>query len=311
LVAAQQPGNPPAPLGSEKSGFVGKAGATFKQLAAKVPADYQNIRALPVATPTIYKPANNAEANQSSAAITHDPQLEPVFRANVAELVRRMYRQYGIALWLTPTGSRRTFAQQFAEVNTNAGPGESNHNFGRAVDIGFKGLAWIRGDGATKKDAPWLNDLEKASAAKAREFWDVRDQVAAALSMHRLNFERVHLQAFNQATVSSGRSLVRLLNTVGTMHWDAKYANKAWQYSADLGVKGGTMFTVGTAKDIWSVQAGVSKKMIASAWTDLGKENKAWKEGDVKAEAINDFRKLLKAEFEAADAGWMQWVAIP
>jgi hypothetical protein len=312
LIAAPDPVKLPAPAaGAEKAGFIGTNSATFKKLAAQIPAAYQSIRALPAATPTIYLSAADAEAKQSSAAIALDPQLEPVFRAKVVQLVQQMQAQHGIALWLTPRGSRRTFAEQAAEVNTHAGPGESNHNFGRAVDIGFKDLTWVKSDAKTKKDAPWLNALEAVSAAKAREFWEARDQIAAALGLYRLNFERVHLQDFNQATVSSGRSLVALLNQVGAMKWDAKYANKAWQYSADLGAKGGAMHPVGTAKDIWGAQATVTKTMLAATWTKQAKDQKAWNEADVKADAIDDYRTRLKAEFEKADGSWMQWKAVP
>jgi hypothetical protein len=308
--AKAPPAAPPAPAAAEKAGFVGVGSSTFTQLAAKLPPGYGDMRALPVAKPTVYLPASQAEANQSKAAILGDPQLEPTFRASVGQLVGAMHSQHGIALWLTPTGSRRTFAEQAAETNTKAGPGESNHNFGRAVDIGFKGLTWIQGDGTKKTDAPWLNALEKAFPAKASSFWDVRDGIATGFSMHRLQFERVHLQAFDQATVSSGRSLVALLNTVGAMKWDATYVGNAWQYKSDLGATGGTMHPVGTSKQIWANQGQVSKAMLAATWTQQNKEKKAWKEADAKAADLDAYRKRLKGDFERADAGWMQWKAV-
>lgn len=301
---------PPAPAAAEKAGHVGVNSQTWKQLAAKLPAGWADIHALPVAKPTIYMAASVADANQSKTAIAGDPQLEPAFRASVVQLVQQLHAAHHIALWLTPTGSRRTFAQQAAEVNTQAGPGESNHNFGRAVDIGFKGLIWVKGDTSKKTDAPWLNALEATSAAKAASFWDVRDQIATTLGLHRLQFERVHLQAFNQATVSSGRSLVALLNTVGAMKWDTSHDGNAWQYKTDLGAAGGVMNAVGTAKQIWAGQGLVTKAMIAAAWTKQAKDKKAWKEGEVTAADVEHYRARLKADFASADAGWMQWKAV-
>jgi peptidoglycan hydrolase-like protein with peptidoglycan-binding domain len=317
--AANKAGTPapvPGPAGggqtAEKAGIVAATSATFKQLAARIPAGYQEMRALPAAQTTIYLPAAQADVDQSKIAIVGDPQLDPAFRSRVGQLVEQMYAKHRIALWLTPTGSRRTFTQQAAEVQTKAGPGESNHNFGRAVDIGFKGLVWVKGDGTKRTDAAWLNALEAAFPNKARAFWDVRDVVAQGLTLYRLQFERVHLQAFDQATVSSGRSLAALLNlvTANKMAWSASYAGTAWQYKSDLGATGGDMQAVGTSKQIWSGQSIVTKASVIKVWNKQAKNNKTWSEADVKDPDVADYKARLKADFESADANWIKWQVV-
>lgn len=198
LIAAKDP--------PEKLGHIVKSGPTIQKLSQMLPADYAELRVLENRK-TVYLSGSAADAKASEMAITGDAEFEPAFRANVAKLVREMFETHKIVLWLTPTGRRRTFAQQAAETKTNAGPGESNHNFGRAVDIGFKHMKWVQGDGSIKKDADWLNALEAAKAAEAGAFWDARDAIATKLSLFRLQFERVHLQSFDQKAVSSQRSL--------------------------------------------------------------------------------------------------------
>ena len=58
---------------------------------------------------------------------------------------------------------------------TGAGPGESNHNFGMAVDIGFKNFKWMRGNGAPTVDDWWLNNMP---GVKSLPLWKVRNAVA-------------------------------------------------------------------------------------------------------------------------------------
>ena len=293
VIQAGQPGK-------EKEGVVAVGGATLATLAAALPATHKELRIIPN-TKTVYLEAAGGDAVTSAAAIRNDGEFEATFRTRLASLVDSMYAEHRIVLWITPTGRRRTFAQQAAETKTNAGPGESNHNFGRASDIGFRGFRWIQGDGGIKKDADWLNALEGASPAKANAFWDARDALAAKLPLYRLQFERVHLQLYDQATISNPRSLAKLLNTVGKAKWDTGY-------KSDLGY-GGALFHVGTAKQIWAGNATVSKADLAKALS--AKTNKAVKEADIKAQQITDTQKSLKADFEAADKHWIKWVKVP
>jgi hypothetical protein len=299
LPPAGKPVPPPTP-GKEKPGLINPGGVTIQKLNAMLPTTHKQLHII-ANTKTVYLEGSAADAAASKAAITVDNEFEPTFRANVAKLVQSMYDQHKIVLWLTPTGRRRTFAQQAAEVKTKAGPGESNHNFGRAVDIGFKGFRWIQGDGAIKKDADWLNALEATSPAKANNLWDVRDAIAKGLNLFRLQMERVHLQSFDQATVNNQRSLAKLLTLVSTMKWEPAY-------KSDLGF-GGTLFPVGTAKQIWAGHATVTKSDIAQAKS--AKLGKVFKEADIKVQDLVDMQKALKGAFEAADGNWIKWAPVP
>jgi hypothetical protein len=292
VVQAGQPGK-------EKEGVVDVGGTTLATLTAALPATHKELRIVPN-TKTVYLEGAAGDAATSAANIRNDAEFEATFRTRLASLVDSMYADHRIVLWITPTGRRRTFAQQAAETKTNAGPGESNHNFGRASDIGFKGFRWIQGDGTIKKDADWLNTLEGTSAAKANALWDARDALAAKLPLYRLQFERVHLQLYDQATFNNPRSLVKLLNTVGKAKWDPGY-------KSDFGL-GGALYQVGTAKQIWAGNATVSKADLAKALS--AKTGKVVKDADIKAQQITDTQKALKADFEAADKNWIKWVKV-
>lgn len=292
--------------GKEKLGVVDAAGATITALSAALPATHKEFRIIPN-TKTVYLEGVQADAQASANAIRNDAEFETTFKNLLAKLVDTMYADHKIVLKLTPTGRRRTFAQQAAEVNTKAGPGESNHNFGRAADIGFKGFRWIQGDGTIKTDADWLNALEAAKAAKANALWDARDAIAKTLPLFRLNFERVHLQLYDQSTFSNINSLVNLLNTVtvGKMKW-------ANGYQCDFGL-GGALYQVGTAKQIWAGTAVVTKANLAAALTAkeaTAKSKKVFKEADITQKQITEMQKALKADFEAADTHWVKWTKV-
>lgn len=289
------------PKGAEKLGLMTPGGATIQKLNEMLPATHKSMRVIPN-TKTVHIEGTAADAATSKAAVTGNRELEAQFRAKVGDLIERMFKQHKIVLGLTPTGGRRTFAQQAAETNTKAGPGESNHNFGRAVDLGFKALKWVRGDGTIKQDSFWLNTLEQTSAAKANAFWDARDAIALNnLGLHRLQFERIHLQAFNDATVSATRSLARLLTAVGKTKWQPRY-------KSDLGY-GGALHNVGTAKQIWAGTALVTKAMIAQARS--AKTGKKVTPADIKAQELNEMKKTLKGDFELADRHWVKWTPVP
>lgn len=290
--------------GKEKLGVVDPGAKTIAVLSAALPATHSALRAVPN-TKTVYLEGSAGDATASASAIRADTGFEPTFKNLLAKLVDTMYADHKIVLKLTPTGRRRTFAQQAAEVQTKAGPGESNHNFGRAADIGFRGFEWIQGDGTIRKDADWLNALEKTNAAKANELWNARDAIAKTIPLYPLQFERVHLQMYDQATFSNINALVKLLNKVGKTKW-------AKGYQSDFGL-GGALYPVGTAKQIWAGAATVSKADLAAALTasEAKKSKKIFKVIDIAAKQVADMQKALKADFETADTNWIQWVKVP
>ena len=287
--------------GAEKLGMMDSGGKTLAALAAALPATHATMRVI-ANTKTVYLEGAAADAGASAAAIRGDAEFEATFKQRLSALVDTMYATHKIVLKITPTGRRRTFAQQAAETATKAGPGESNHNFGRASDIGFRGFKWLQGDGTIKQDIDWLNTLEAVSAVKAGALWDARDALAAKQPLYPLKFERIHLQLYDQATISNQRSLVNLLNAVGTTKW-------AIGYKSDFGL-GGAQYDVGSAKQIWAGNAVVSKNDLAMALTASAAAKaakKAYKLTDIDVKQIAAMQKTLKGDFELADRNWIKW----
>jgi hypothetical protein len=294
----------PGQVGKEKLGQVDPGAATISILSTALPATHKDLRII-ANTKTVYLEGSQADAQASAATIRSDAEYENTFKDLLARLVDNMYADHKIVLKVTSTGRRRTFAQQAVATNTNAGPGESNHNYGRAADIGFKGFRWIQSDGTIKQDADWLNALEKADKGRANALWDARDAVAKKLPLYPLNIERVHLQLFDDSTVNSKKSLVQLLNTVGKTKW-------AVGYKSDFGL-GGALYQVGTAKQIWAGNATVAKADLAAALTAkevATNSTKVFKEVDITPKQITDMQNVLKADFEAADKNWIRWVKV-
>src|SRR5262245_20978795 len=158
-ATASTPVPPPGGSGGAKLdalGVVSPGGATIEKLSAMLPLDYKEIRATP-GLRTVYWPDQKGAAEKSASTIENDANLHPAFRVVIGQLVRLMYERHQIALTLTNTGGRRTFQKQYELVTepkapTQAGPGESNHNFGQAVDIGPQGWKWMPGDGPPETD---------------------------------------------------------------------------------------------------------------------------------------------------------------
>jgi peptidoglycan hydrolase-like protein with peptidoglycan-binding domain len=287
----------------DKAGHVKAKGPTIEKLNAMLPADYKDIRIIE-GTKTLYWPGAAADADKHAKAIEGDADLEAGFRATVAKLVRTMFDRHKIVLSLTNTGGRRTFQKQYElrtqpKPPTGAGPGESNHNFGQAVDIGYKDFKWMKGDGRAEKDSWWLNDLAAVSGSKAQQMWEARNRIAVdELGLHpsALKGDLIHLQQFSDAKVSMRRSLADLLTRVGTMKWQ----DGAGGYKCDLG-GGKAFFPVGSAVDIWKGDATVSKAEIAGA---KGVPVGQIKEADVKA-----MRQKLRGDFDLAQTNWEKWEA--
>src|SRR5262249_1604390 len=143
-------------------------------------------------------------AKASSQAVTSLTNLVPVFAGKVGQLIDRMYDKHKLVLSVAgKSGGPRTFQEQldiWNSVNpksgkspTQAGPGEGNHNFGLAVDLGTRGLTWVKGDGTTKSEGSWwLEALENNSHAKMKEFYwrmiEERDAIAVGgLGLNRVS----------------------------------------------------------------------------------------------------------------------------
>ena len=260
-------------------------GPTWRALRGALPEAYRGLRVLPESK-ILYFEATADEAARSVAQIEVYSEFEPSFQRQVIEMVRRMYEEYGIVLWITYTGWRRGFGDQlgFGRRNTMAGPGESTHHYGLACDLGFRDLRWMDATGMIWRDGDWLERMSRALGPATWRLWKARDRIAFSLGLYKIAWEGVHLQALEDERISNAQSLVRLLEKTGTMKWETRPVNRRAYYWSDLG-RGEGMYPVGTAREIWTGRAPVPPGV-----------------GDAAA-----LRRALRAEFEKAEQNWRLW----
>ena len=324
----------PPPANAETKGLIALSSQTLAKLNQALPAKYAAATII-ADTKTIYLAMDASAATASANAIGAKADLDAGFRGNVASLVNQVFQQQKIALTVTGDGWRRTFAQQAAlsPAVTGAGPGESNHNYGKAVDIGFNHLNWIRGNGDIVKDNFWLS-AGGMPATKQQAFWDARNNLANGLGIFPTHFggDLIHLQAYDDAHVGYANSLAGLLNsvTVKNMKWQAAPAHPN-KYKNDFGL-GGAEFVVGTAREIWAGTAQVKKADLVTALNaKLVKDNTfklftffgvtpapnqtppvpPWKEADIKDTYLVKIKGDLQADFAAAGTNWPSWKPLP
>src|SRR5262245_16357309 len=163
LTAASRPWSPNVPY---KPGLVEPGDATWKALVAQTPPEYQDLRVLPAGR-IVYLQGTTNDLHASITAVNALTFVDS-FRQSVINCINAMYKAHEIAIWVCPDGARRDFATQDRLLNsgrkvTNAGPGESNHNFGMAVDLGFEKLRWIHFDGRIEQnETHWMHKLDPA-----------------------------------------------------------------------------------------------------------------------------------------------------
>lgn len=322
------------------AGVVLPGGATMAAINAALPANRTDLRVLP-GQRTVYIGRPAADATAAAATIRTHVGLRQNFRMRAADLVTAFHATHGLVLSITNNGARRTFAEQAAisPPASYAGPGESNHQYGNAVDLGFNGTEWLQRNGTVVSDNHWLSALEGVSSAASAAFWDARDAVALVgpYSFFRLSFERIHLQDFDQNTTSSGRSLAAHLSNSGQWAWQTAHYNSTtrdWHYKCDLGGVNGTLVTVGTANQIFAGNATVTAAEITSAgWVrpaaagatppvaqgPAGTPAVQGQAGPTGPQAasppitltdIAAVKAALQAEFQAADTNWAAWTPV-
>lgn len=310
------------------AGLVRPGDATWAKLLEKVDRDFADMRVL-AGGKTAYIAATAAELQAKIAAVDTFT-FTPAFRAKVVACIQRMHTLHGIAIGVCPKGDRRNFQTQFELFNqvpkvTGAGPGESNHNFGMAVDLGFAGLRWLRGDGAvTDNENPWLRRLNGETdiiGDQAMRFWEAMRAVGTSAEVGAFRgpqADRPHLQNWDDAGVSMSARLAAFLTSNGEMHWRATSSpKKSAIYSCDLGL-GGDPIPVGTAAQIWNRQATVTVAMLTQARADVAhsttrSEAKAGDpahpegSGPVTQADVIMMQQALRHQFEWADANWKDW----
>lgn len=320
------------------AGLVKPGDATWEKLIEKVDPAFSDMRVMEGGK-TVYVAATAGQLAARIGAVGGFT-FTPVFRAKVIACINRMYELYGIAVGVCRNGDRRTFQAQYVLLIsgrgvTQAGPGESNHNFGMAVDLGFENLRWLKKHGeVTENETSWfhiLNPNQKVIGPEAMKFWHALRSVgtsAAVGAFRGPEGDRPHLQNWDDAGVDMATRLADLLTRSGTMRWRGFHQ----AYSCDLGF-GGDFHRVGTARQIWNRQATVTIDMLrhARAAQALRAGQRA---GLPMAQAAGVLGRLplprnplrggprvhpithadvlamqqaLRREFELADANWQNW----
>jgi hypothetical protein len=348
----------------DRLGFVDVNSATFNAMASEVRAvnpDFDDLRVLP-GTRMVYLGASTAELEASlkevrdarrmgrSAPVGRAGEgLDPGFQADVVRMIREVYRQHQIVLRAWGEFSfGRDFDGQLSRVETGssqAQPGEGNHNFGRAMDIGFKGLRWLKDDGSIgtvvnedgfDKD-PTLGQARVEALLKARNLILERPPVGTGpffrIRMGGGDNDPNHFQAVNQLSiypdpqVSMARSFVGLLDRVGPqfpldelqklglrvsvpMTWEVGGGHR---YKCDLGF-GEDKFDVGESRHIFQGNAAVTRPMLAHATNayhaSMGGGVPRVHAGDFTQAQVDAMMRALQAVFALADDNWRDWRAL-
>jgi len=129
---------------------------TWQKLLEKVDRDFINMRILEGGK-TVYLAASAQQLSDSLAGC-QSFSFADAFRPKALACINRMYSKSAIVISVCRQGGRRSFQEQQAILNrhdgaTHAGPGESNHNFGMAADLGFQGLRWLKKDGRLDRNS--------------------------------------------------------------------------------------------------------------------------------------------------------------
>lgn len=293
------------------AGQVKPGDATWIKLLSMLPAEFADLRVLSGGR-TVYVQASDGEKNARLAALGSFS-FNAVFRKKVEACVSQMHALHGLAIAVCPTGDRRTFETQYQLLGkvppvTNAGPGESNHNFGMAVDLGFASLRWLHPDGAIdSNETLWLHHLSAKSAAEANRFWNVLRTVGTSPAVGAFRgpeADRPHLQNWDDALVSTPQRLAAHLQASGTMRW----SYSAGSYRCDLGY-GGSLYAVGKAGQIWNLNATVTVANIDDARKQVAAQPPGSTPPPATTADVIAMRKELRRQFDLADQNWQAWTA--
>jgi hypothetical protein len=329
----------------ETLGKIEMTGKTFSKMVELLPSTHKEMRALENFS-LVYLPATLTEATAAAARVSSDPKFTTEFKTKLTLLINNFYQKYGIVLSVNPDwalGGFRTFQEQRELMNkmengaavTQAGPGESNHNWGNGADVGFSQFRWLKGDGTVIKipgvhydgDGPWLSELATADSATAQALWNLRDQ-ATTLSPSTLPKDKGHLQTFSDAKLSMVRSLAEHMNVEGCMWWEYKQG----AYWCNYGLANpDTKFKVGSAKRIWDKGVNVDETSLATALNQAEARKKAaplpdyeeairtgivdltphppavWKASDIKKAHCDMMRVFFRVDFELAEENYESW----
>lgn len=223
-----------------------------------------------------YVAAGAEESRKNEADIKNSELLES-FRSNVVKFISYFFSRYQIALSVNREGLRRGFAEQYrirhdTPKSIGAGPGESNHNYGQAVDLGFKGLKWLHANGDVEyRDDSWLRKMDNVNKSTSQPLWDLlrSEATRSGTGLHRGPVrDRPHLQSWDDAFVKMPVRLAVLLTRVSRPHmeWERQLLPQAEHstYACDFGF-GGRKYNVGSAMEIWEEHARVTPALLDRA----------------------------------------------
>ncbi len=301
----------------DELGSIRPLGPTMSKLNELLPESHKGIRTAP-GTHLVYWAGAKADAVRSAAAVRNHSELKQELIDRLGNLVDQMYDKYEIVMDVLPNSPPlRTFAKQYeakSNHHSDAGPGESNHNFGGAMDIAYYRQQWMHPHGQTMtEEGIDLGTLSKVNDRWKLEMFKLRNAIACdqlGLFPTIKKDDHEHLQIFDDHRVNMGRSLAKLLrNTGARMRWKViEYPHPPGQphrsndYTCDLGF-GGTLHNVGDAMRIWEGHG-----LVQKAWIAAGKHVPVTAVSDADVTAV---RNALMAAFEAAEAAKDQWTAEP
>jgi len=309
FVFVSRAGNASVPTPNATAGRVLPGDATWTKLLAQVAPEFVNLRVLPGGR-LVYVEASAQELQAKLMALM-PLTFAPLFSVTVRNCINAMHRVHGLAIGVCPQGDRRTFQAQYALLMggrnvTQAGPGESNHNFGMAADVGFAGLRWLHANGAVDvNETPWMHHLTAQGAGHASLFWDALRAVGTSGAVGAFRgpiHDRPHLQNWSDANVSMGVRLAVHLQASGAMRWS--FAGST--YRCDLGL-GGAHFDVGTAAQIWNLEATLTVNSLTQARAAVATAQKKPAPAAATAADVTAMRQALRGQFDLADTNWRAW----
>ena len=309
-------------------GIVAPGDPTWEAMLVAIPKEFAKLRIFP-GERTVWIEASQEEFDKKLRYVSQCT-FTPAFRLVVEATITSMFKTHGIAISVDPEGDFRTFWQQYilltvpnkdGKIRTKAGPGESAHNFGRAVDLGFNGFKWLEPEkGSLVIDGPWLgrmDNIEKKLKLKpmtlSQPFWTKLREAGVKSGGFPSKFpEWAHLQAFSDDSTSSPKSLANLLERSGTMQWS--YRNK--KYHCNLGL-GDELVPVGTAAQIWRRQATITIAVL-NRLRKLARLKQHQTSFEMKRDSVStdfpvtqldvhEMQRALTEQFELAEANWLNW----
>jgi len=185
-------------------------------------------------------------------------ELRPTYKKHIKKIIRGMH-DLGIAFGASKKYSAgyRSFQQQYKlktkktkKFITNAGPGESFHNYGLAVDLGV--INWVDKNGKSYNTDFWLGSMDKAPGYTgfSSKIWKKRNSFGLN-KVYSLKKEIIHLQSV-PAKTSARSGLAKCLNkaATGTKFSYQRGPNKSSTYQCKVSEKA-KWVNIGTAVELW------------------------------------------------------------